>query len=86
MIFLNNTRAGDDAPFHKTLQLMNIHCQIKLVTTKWAVQNIKNTRNSHDFITAMNPNSVTVTLTLATHFSHMTLAYNDVSPYWVWLQ
>ena len=35
----------------------------------------------------MNPNSVTVTLTLKieTHFSHDTLAYNDVSPYWVWL-
>ena len=36
----------------------------------------------------MNPNSVTVTWTLkiATHFLRMTLAYNDVSPYWVWLQ
>ena len=36
----------------------------------------------------MNTNSVTVTLTLkiAPHFSHDTLAYHDVSPYWVWLQ
>ena len=59
------------ATFHKTLQLMNMHCQTKLVAPpKSAVQNIEIV-----IFDCMNRNSVTVTLTLKieTHFSHMML-------------
>ena len=73
-------------PFHKTLQLMNMHCQTKLVA-----KTISSSEHIIEIVIfdCMNRNSVTVTLTLKieTHFSHSSdaLAYN-VSPYWVWLQ
>ena len=58
--------------FHKTLRLMNMHCQIKLVTKNSAVQNII---IEIVMISLYEPKSVTVTLTLniATQFLHMTL-------------
>ena len=60
-------------PFHKTLQLMNMHCQTKLV----APQKISSSEHIIEIVIfdCMNRNSVTVTLTLKieTYFSHMTL-------------
>ena len=75
-----------EQPLHKTLQLINMHCQTKLVAKKpSSSEHIIEIVIFH----CMNRNySVTVTLTLKweTHFWHMTLAYNDVSPHWVLLQ
>ena len=59
-------------PFHKTFQLMNMHCQTKLVAKK-----ISSSEHITEIVIFhyMNQNSVTVTLTLKveTHFLHMTL-------------
>ena len=59
-------------PFHKTFQLMNMHSQTKLVAKKISSsEHITEIAIFH----CMNRNSVTVTLTLKIeiHFSHMTL-------------
>ena len=72
-------------PFHKTLQIMNTHCQTKLVVKKVSSsEHIIETVIFH----CMNRNSVTVSLTLKIKkkIASDTLVYNDVSPYWVWLQ
>ena len=61
---------------------MNRHCQTKSVAKK--VQPFR-TYNRKSF-QCMNPNSVTLSLKIATHFLHTTLTYNDVSPYRIWLQ
>ena len=59
-------------PFHKTLQPMNMRCQTKLVAIK-----ISSSEHIIEIVIfdCMNRNSVTVTLTvkIETHFSHMTL-------------
>ena len=59
-------------PFHKILQHMNMHSQTKLVAKK-----ISGSEHIIEIVIfdCMNRNSVTVTLTLKieTHFSHMTL-------------
>ena len=65
---------------------MNMHCQTKLVAPQ-----ISSSEHIIEIVIfdCMNRNLVTVTLTLniETHFSeHDALAYNDFSPYWVWLQ
>ena len=72
-------------PFHKTLQLMDMHCQTKLVAQK-----LSSSEHIIEIVIfhCMTWNSITVTLTLKINpfFAYDILAYNDVSPYWVWLQ
>ena len=66
--------------FHKTLQLMNMHCQTKLQFRTY-------NRNSHIWLYA--PKFSYCDLDLEDRnpfFAYDALAYNDVSPYWVWLQ
>ena len=69
-------------PFHKTLQLMNMHCQ-----TKSVAQKISSSEHIIEIVIfhCMTWNSITVTLTLKINpcFAYDILAYNDVSPYWV---
>ena len=59
-------------PFHKTLQLMNMHCQTKLVAQK-----ISSSEHITEIVICdcMNQNSVTVTLTvkIETYFLYITL-------------
>ena len=73
-------------PFHKTLQLMNMHCQTKLV----AQQNQQfGTYNRKSHIWLYEPKSSYCDLELEDKnpfFAYDALAYNDVSPYWVCLQ
>ena len=51
----------------------------------WSPQKISSSEHIIEIVIfdCMNQNSVTVTLTLKIYDA---LAYNDVSPYWVWLQ
>ena len=65
---------------------MDMHRQTKLVAQK-----ISSSEHIIEIVIfdCMNRNSVTVTLTLKTEthfFAYDALAYNDISPYWVWLQ
>ena len=63
-------------PFHKTLQLMNVHCQTKLVA-KELIKTIGSSEHIIEIVIfhCMNRNLVTVTLTLniEIRFLHMTL-------------
>ena len=70
-------------PFHKTLHM---HCQTKLVTPKNQQFRTYN-RNSHIWL--YEPKFSDCDLDLEDRnpfFAYDALAYNDVSPYWVWLQ
>ena len=64
-------------PVHKTLQLMNMHCQTKLVAKKNQKKKISSSEHIIEMVIfhCMNRNSVTLTLTLKTEtrFLHMTL-------------
>ena len=63
---------------------MNMHCQTKLVAKTSAVENIEIV-----MISLYEPKLSYCDLDLEDgnpFFAHDTLAYNDVSPYWVWLQ
>ena len=73
-------------PFHKTLQLMNMHYQTKLVTLNnqqfWTYN-----RNSHIWLYEPKFNYYELDIgDRNPFFTYDALAYNDVSPYWVWLQ
>ena len=71
-------------PFHKTLQLS---CQTKLVARTNQQFRTYYNRNSHTSL--YEPKFSYCDLDLEdrnTFFAYDTLAYNDVSPYWVWLQ
>ena len=73
-------------PFHKTLQLMNTHCQTKLFAPK--NQQFR-TYNRNSRIWLYEPKFSYCDLDLEDRnpfFAYVALAYNDVSPYWVWLQ
>ena len=72
-------------PFHKTLQLMIMHCQLscspKISSSKHIIETV--------VISLYEPKLSYCDLDLEDSnpfFVHDTLAYNDVSPYWVWLQ
>ena len=77
-------------PFHKTLQLMNVHYQTKLVAKK--INNKKKqfrTYNRYSHISLYEPKFSYCDLDLEdrnTFVAYDTLAYNDVSPYRVWSQ
>ena len=78
-------------PFHKTFQLVNMHCQTKLVVKK--KKRKKNRKKEHIIEIAMislcEPKFSYCDLDLEDRnpfFAYDALAYNDVSPYWVWLQ
>ena len=74
-------------PFHKTLQPMNMHCPTKLVAPKNQQFRTYN-RNSHIRLYEPKFSYCDLDLEDGNPFfaSYDTLAYNDVSPYWVWLQ
>ena len=70
-------------PFHKTV---NMYSQTKLVTKK--ISNSEHTIEI-DMISLYEPKFSYCDLDLEDSnpvFTHDTLAYNGVSPYWVWLQ
>ena len=73
-------------PFHKTLQLMNMHCQTKLVAPRNQQFRTYN-RNSHIWLYELKFSYCDLDLENRNpFFAYDALAYNDVSPYWVWLQ
>ena len=73
-------------PFHKTLQLINMHCQTKLVAQTNQQFRTYN-RNSHIWLYEPKFNYYDLDVGDGNpFFTYDALAYNDVSPYWVWLQ
>ena len=69
------------APFHKTFQLMNMHCQTKLVAKK-----ISSSEHIGEiFMISLNEPKLSYCDTDLEDsnpvFARDTLAYNDVSPY-----
>ena len=73
-------------PFHKTLQLKTKHCQTKMVAPKNQQFRTYN-RNNHIWL--YEPKFSYCDLDVENRnpfFAYDALAYNDVSPYWVWLQ
>ena len=70
--------------FSQDTQLMNMHCQTKLVAQQNQQFRTYN-RNSHIWL--YEPKFSYLDLEDRNpFFAYDTLAYNDISPYWVWLQ
>ena len=73
----------EEQPFHKTLQLMNMHCQTKLVAKKseHAIEivmiSLYEPKLSYCDLDCEDSNPFC---------AHESPAYNGASRYWVWLQ